>query len=381
MNISEITVAPLPPFQIASNEIKAKYNQLGGETGLLGKATTDLQNCPDAIGFFIHFQGGSIYWSPSTGAHEVHGDILGKWASIGWERSLLGYPLTDETPTPDGIGRFNHFQGGSIYWSLSTGAHEVHGDILGKWASIGWERSLLGYPLTDETPTPDGIGRFNHFQGGSVYWSPSTGAHEVHGAIRDKWASIGWERSFLGYPTTDEMDSSFFGQGRVNNFQHGDINWSPATGAIVSPEIVHFNNHVTTQDWASIGGWLDVVISSQGNVTFSGHMHNSGFLNIDYALAVVIMTPFGIGYTLSHQGSVDGTITVFGRNRDNDWTDSTANQQIVENWDQISQARLFWRFVAQDTLSQGIQGLIEDLAEAAVQEVAEAGVKALIALI
>jgi uncharacterized protein with LGFP repeats len=46
-------------------------------------------------------------------------------------------------------------------------------------------------PLTDESPTPDGIGRFNHFQGGSIYWTPGIGAHEVHGAIRDKWASMG----------------------------------------------------------------------------------------------------------------------------------------------------------------------------------------------
>ena len=54
---------------------------------------------------------------------------------------------------------------------------------------LGWERSFLGYPLTDETATPDGVGRYNHFQGGSIYWTPATGAHEVHGAIRGQWAT------------------------------------------------------------------------------------------------------------------------------------------------------------------------------------------------
>jgi uncharacterized protein with LGFP repeats len=56
---------------------------------------------------------------------------------------------------------------------------------------MGWERSFLGYPVTDETGTPDGIGRFNHFSNAaSIYWTPSTGAWSIHGAIRDKWASL-----------------------------------------------------------------------------------------------------------------------------------------------------------------------------------------------
>ena len=81
----------------------------------------------------------------------------------------------------------------------------VLGPIRDKWASLGWERSSLGYPTTDTLTTPDGVGRFNHFQGGSIYWSPQTGDHVVTGAIRDKWAELGWERGDLGYPTTDQQ--------------------------------------------------------------------------------------------------------------------------------------------------------------------------------
>jgi len=158
--------------------------------------------------------------------HEVHGDIRAKWTQLGAERSFLGYPLTDETVTPDGIGRYNHFQGGSIYWTPKTGAYEVHGDIRAKWAQLGWERSFLGYPLTDETVTPDGIGRYNHFQGGSIYWTPKTGAHEVHGDIRAKWAQLGWERSYLGYPISDELVTAD-GKGRYSIFQGGSLYWTP----------------------------------------------------------------------------------------------------------------------------------------------------------
>jgi uncharacterized protein with LGFP repeats len=225
--------------------IRDRWAVLGWERGFLGYPLTDESTTPDRIGRFNHFQGGSIYWTPSTDSHEVHGAIRAKWASLGWERSFLGYPLTDESITPDGVGRFNHFQGGSIYWTPSTGAHEVHGLIRAKWANMGWERSFLGYPLTDETTTPDGVGRFNHFQGGSVYWTPATGAHEVHGAIRNLWASMGWERSFLGYPTSDEL-STEDGTGRYSEFQHGSIYWSPATGALACRETIRLHVKVLT---------------------------------------------------------------------------------------------------------------------------------------
>jgi len=129
----------------------------------------------------------------------------------------VGYPLTDETSTPIGAGRFNNFQYGSISWTPQTGANAVYGAIGQKWAALGREGSFLGFPVTDETGTPDGHGRYNHFQGGSIYWTPQTGAQEVHGLIRAKWAALGWERSFLGYPLTDETSTPDH-VGRFNHF-------------------------------------------------------------------------------------------------------------------------------------------------------------------
>jgi len=221
-------------------DIDVKYAQLGAAGGFLGAPVTGENVAPDNVGHYRHYQAGSIYWSPPTGAHESHGAIRGLWAAKGWERSFLGYPATDETGTPDGVGRYNHFQGGSIYWTPGTGAHEAHGAIRQLWAARGWERSFLGYPLTDESTTPDGVGRYNHFQGGSIYWTPATGAHEVHGAIRNLWASMGWERSFLGYPTSNEL-STEDGTGRFSEFQHGSIYWSPSTGALACRETVRLH--------------------------------------------------------------------------------------------------------------------------------------------
>ena len=168
-------------------------------------------------------------------AFEIHGAIYAKWLEMGG----LGWtvPETDELPTLDGAGRFNHFSSGSsIFWSPETGAHSVYGAIREKWASVGWERHYLGYPVTDELGTPDGVGRFNHFTGGSIYWTPNTWAHIVNGVIRSRWEELGWESSYLGYPTTDEADLS--DGGRANEFERGGIYWWPDTGAIDLRDVV-----------------------------------------------------------------------------------------------------------------------------------------------
>jgi L,D-peptidoglycan transpeptidase YkuD (ErfK/YbiS/YcfS/YnhG family) len=170
------------------------------------------------------------FTSAATGSHSVVGAILTKYRGLGGPAGHLGYPVTDELATPKAPGRFNGFQHGSIYWSKSTGAHAVWGSILGRWGQLKWETGRLGFPTTDELTTPDGIGRYNHFQRGSIYWTPKTGAREVYGAIRDRWASMGWETGALGYPVTGEFAIP---GGRAQDFQYGSIRWFPTSGTSV----------------------------------------------------------------------------------------------------------------------------------------------------
>jgi uncharacterized protein with LGFP repeats len=235
--------------------IRDKYLALGGGY-VLGGPLTDETTTPDGIGRYNHFANGwSIYWTPATGAWSIHGAIRAKWASLGWERSVLGYPITDETGTPDRIGRYNHFSlAGSIYWTRATGAHEVHGAIRAKWASLRWEAGVLGYPTTDQRVTPDKIGRYNDFsKAGSIYWTSTTGAAEIQGQIRAEWASLGRERSVLGYPVADE-EVTPSKVGRFNNFSSthslanvdGSIYWSPTSGA-------HEVHGLIRSTWASLG--------------------------------------------------------------------------------------------------------------------------------
>lgn len=142
----------------------------------IGEPTSDIE--PIGPGFVRHFVGGDIYYLPGTGAFEVHGDILAKYKALGGPTGILGFPNTDETGTPDSIGRFNHFQGGSIYWTPDTGPMMVHGAIRDKWATLGWENSTLGYPVLDQhrfitlNPTIDPVIMWTVFQNGAIFSSP-----------------------------------------------------------------------------------------------------------------------------------------------------------------------------------------------------------------
>lgn len=164
------TPTPTPCYTIGQ-----LYQNYTGAEGLLGGATTSIAPSPDGKGQFQNYGGGAIYWTAATCAHEVHSAIYAEWAAVGMP-GFLGYPLTNETVAADGIGHFNHFQNGSIYWTPTAGAHEVHGAIRGAWQAWGSERSVFGYPVSDESDEVDGSGRFSLFEHGAIHWNSATGA-------------------------------------------------------------------------------------------------------------------------------------------------------------------------------------------------------------
>jgi uncharacterized protein with LGFP repeats len=153
-------------------------------------------------------------------AGDVSGGGSNKRMVIKNQKLFIGAPKSDEFATPQIKGAGQHFEGGSIYWSQATGAHEVHGDILGKWKSLGWENSFLGFPTTDETPTPDGYGRFNFFEGGAIYYHPNLGTFAVPKMIAEVWKKNGWEKGKLGYPISDEIIKN---NNSVQKFEFGAV--------------------------------------------------------------------------------------------------------------------------------------------------------------
>ena len=215
--------------------------------------------------FFSNFDAAVYCKSETSNAYAVWGDIFAKYSKFLTgdspkklergatninQKYFLGAPTSDEFRTPNKNGAGQHFEGGSIYWSPATGAHEVHGAIKDKWASLGWENSFLGFPTTDETTTPDGFGRFNFFEGGAIYYHPHLGTFAVPKMIAEVWKKEGWEKGKLGYPVSDEIIKN------NNSVQYFEFGAAISTKA--SPYKVIYNsfraNYGLYTKWRATGG-------------------------------------------------------------------------------------------------------------------------------
>ncbi len=285
---------PTPPFT-TGGAIGAKWLELGGAEGVLGPPSSD-ENCADGL-CRQDFTGGQVYWTSITGAHAVlsiSGHTGPAWFSGGGQAGF-GYPLSDETAVTGGTiqkfssgkvlvwtgtavfriwtrgaigalwtalgstgglgipvgneacglrsgGCFQAFSGGTIYWSPATGAHFVRGGIQSRWKSLGAQDGALGYPLSSEICGQPAMGCLQRFQGGSIYWSPASGSAMVRGGIRDRYLAIGSNSSWLGYPVLNEKCAP--GQ-CIQAFQRGFIAWESGAGTRVyslATECQYLNN-------------------------------------------------------------------------------------------------------------------------------------------
>ncbi len=155
----------------------------------------------------------------------LYGEIYAKYKLLNDVQGWLGLPINDELPEPH-EGRSVHFEHGAIYWTIRTAAFEVHGAILSCYSGT---RDVLGYPVSDEQPILNGsteIGRQSRFENGIIFWSSSSGAHELHGELLAAYLTqfggpIGLpSRATLGFPISNQK-SSPSGRKIFNNFQRG----------------------------------------------------------------------------------------------------------------------------------------------------------------
>ncbi len=232
---------------------------------------------PGSYGSVGVVSGAGIYYSPSTGSHELNGCIFQYYQSpdVGGPANAngLGFPVSDEVDAPYGGGRVNYFgghgcgntspnpygSGSAIYWNYSTGtAYYVQGCIYGRYQAACGDGTtqtcsqILGLPVTSEIATSNG-GHVSYFAGktcnggiatlvpgvytgSAIYSANGAGNREVQGCIFTHYFNLGGPDSFLGYPTSDEH---LIAGGYVSNFQGtpcgsqswGHIFYIGATGA------------------------------------------------------------------------------------------------------------------------------------------------------
>jgi uncharacterized protein with LGFP repeats len=300
--------ASATPESDADGAITAAWDATGGPTGTLGAREGGVY--PLGTGFAANFTGGKMYFTPETGAHFTQGAILEKYESLGGPADGdLGFPTIDEQPGrvgPDSRNTtFSAADKPVIFWTPATGARVVRGAINAAWDKLGGSAGPLGVPAEDEVyradvvsqkftggelswnaatktfttvpadlagqlvglavpedPTSainaarraaggplgplgakdggqyqigaDGLGQ--NFAHGKIFYSPATGAHVVMGPVLDKYESVGGPQGDLGFPASNEADGGFGATSRISTFAAEDkpaIFWTPDYGAVI----------------------------------------------------------------------------------------------------------------------------------------------------
>lgn len=159
----------------AVNEIDAEAKRAAA---WIGARKTGEQPTADGTGKYSEFEGGRIYWSPRVRADKPAGDravavpnhILDTYNQVGSSAGPLGYPTLRHTTIKD-VGDIQAFERGVIYRRFGQDGVVVHGAILDRYASVGYEKGW-GWPTSAEQPTPEG-GRSQAFEKRTALWHPS----------------------------------------------------------------------------------------------------------------------------------------------------------------------------------------------------------------
>jgi hypothetical protein len=148
--------------------IDQKYANYAGSSGLLGVPTSPASKIEDDPlgGMYRTFRASIFGMSHTISSRHQHAD-----AGI----PTCSQPVGQSTPIES-----------AIYWNRRVCAHVLQADILKLWLQLGATRSELGYPIDDETITPDHHGRMSSFEHGEIWWYPEKGAYVHKNEERDK---------------------------------------------------------------------------------------------------------------------------------------------------------------------------------------------------
>ncbi|SCQ57919.1 Large surface protein A [Propionibacterium freudenreichii] len=110
----------------------------------------------------------------------------------------------------------------------------VSGAIGDLYTAMDGADGELGLATASETPLTGG-GVWQQFQHGRIYWSQATGAHAIKGGIGDTYVALGDAAlTKLGLPTYDEVKLP---DGWYQQFQNAGIYWTNDGGKVVTGDV------------------------------------------------------------------------------------------------------------------------------------------------
>ena len=266
-----------------------KYNALGGEATFGPPAGTGEQSgYPDSSGVictYVNFQNGAIEYftngDQAGNAYAILNPFFDKWVSMGYAKSVLGYPISDMSDTQtSSLGtpfKYQNFingtERGALEYNLSSGeVFEIHGAIYATWSAMGYADSILGLVTSDErdaVPSFKGTtGRVSDFENGHLHWH-SSGDHYMvtymtYGDLDELYVSMGGTASWLGFPVMHQEDRAGYG---YCEFEGGYIEWD---GITYKPYLVPVISVGSTTNFND-----KIVVEENNAISFSSNSYES----------------------------------------------------------------------------------------------------------
>lgn len=216
-------------YDVGDNFLDA-YRRLDGAPG---PATTSPYSVPKGatspLGKAQNFRIGRMTWDKETGKVVwQYGRVLKKYNRVGRESSKLGMPTSGIRGKRKGF-LAGSYVNGIIFWSETTGAHQVRGAFFTTFKDVGG-RSRMGLPTTDVKVT--GSGHEQRFTDGTLYRPPKSAAvFGLWGPIDKRYRKLGAGSSQCGHPTASMVMD---GAGAAATFKKGSITWTNDGGVKVN---------------------------------------------------------------------------------------------------------------------------------------------------
>ena len=207
--------------QTMTNPFVFTHELFGGVRGVLGYPVENERWNSGHRGTSVRFEHG---WIHQLGGRyfEVHGAVARHHQALGGLGGTLGEPTGNLVDLAYRGGKRQTFTGGTVWYSAGTGARSLSGGIRDLYVDHGGPRGQVGFPLSSMTEVGDGRGEYARFEGGNLYDSTTTDAHEVRGGVLADYLAAGGPTGPLGYPT-GELDPPGTPGGRVQEFEGGSI--------------------------------------------------------------------------------------------------------------------------------------------------------------
>ncbi|MBT2485378.1 MULTISPECIES: LGFP repeat-containing protein [unclassified Microbacterium] len=275
-------------------EISRVYANLGGASGVLGKAGPQPNCTTSSTRCTWNYAKGVITWTPALGPVTVYGVVYTEYVAKGGLTGTLGYPIgTPKAITdPNGNGISQQFAKGWIH-SSSRGTFTSSSTVMKAYSAAGWLRGSLGWPTSAETCTsqkclqtfaggvirydsgkpayvvppvsnakikavytaqggstgplghavkaaqnvvdPNGNGVAQPFDGGWIH-SSAAGTFASSTTIMTAYSKAGWIRGAMGWPTSAETCA---GNICSQSFQHGALQYTKGGAAGPPAEVTN----------------------------------------------------------------------------------------------------------------------------------------------